>query len=539
MKCRNCGAEITDGEIFCDDCKLKLKQVSSREELRELKQLIEEQNRFNDLDDTKVLDDLNDLSDKENIDSETEVLKDDSNIEEPKEEKESDNNIESNGKTNSTKKMDKKKLIIIISSVIAALILLIVIIVLIIKPGKKSEPEIDYKSIINSYGDEVKNVVENYMKEEKDAPSFNDIKDLIEYTDHKVSCSTHEIYKDGSIYLASCKVDGKDTKYTYGKKQDEVEGQVITIYKSKSNDNTYYNVNGGEEVGKVTCKTESCTHYFSYEKYSIIKEDGEFYIYDYETDTLQFGPFNLESELASDNTLYAVIYTEDGIQNMYSLTALKEFKNMNGTLENSDNKSIIYKYGYVIFNNKGKYNFVNLKTGNISYSIDCTSLGDLIEDTNNKLVYIKANTSDDKFKIYNSNGKLLFDGDEYSKFKLYSDRIVVANESNYKVYDLKLNLKSNSKILGTFDSLIAVINNDSLQIIDDADKTLVSFSDKWKSSYKYREELSGYTTYNDKNSLYIVAEDSDVELDTEGYGILYYYNKSTGENEVVKTTTLD
>ena len=58
MRCRNCGTEIDEFEIFCDECKKELKKASSREELRELTRLIEEQKRFEDLDKTIQLDSL-------------------------------------------------------------------------------------------------------------------------------------------------------------------------------------------------------------------------------------------------------------------------------------------------------------------------------------------------------------------------------------------------------------------------------------------------------------------------------------------------
>ena len=47
----------------------------------------------------------------------------------------------------------------------------------------------------------------------------------------------------------------------------------------------------------------------------------------------------------------------------------------------------MYKYNYAVFVNNNKYEFVNLKTGNISYTISGT-LNTFIEDATKNLVYM-------------------------------------------------------------------------------------------------------------------------------------------------------
>ncbi len=535
MRCKNCGIEISDDEIFCNDCKLELKQVTSREELRELKELIEEQKKINDLEDTKELVTLDNLEAKNNSALENEDIKIDEEIDKPiKEEVKVDELFNNN--QNIPPKKDNKKLIIIISILAFIIVLLVILLIFFLNPKeeKKDDPNnIDYELILNTYGDDIKSLTENFITENKKVPTFDEIDALLNQTE--VYCDIHEIYEDGNIYLSSCKVDGKSIENTYGKKQEVQTFEKLTIYKSTSNAGDEYNVNGGEEVGTVTCKTGSCVHYASYKTYSIIKEDGEFYIYNYETDSLVFGPFELVNDVVLDNDLYAVLYKKDGIQNMYSLTSFKELKNIDGIISNSSNESIMYKYGYIVLKNNDKYNFINLKTGNISYSITCASLKEFIEDKNNNIVYIKANTSNDKFQMYNSNGKLLFDGVELNDFKLYSDKIVISYNNIYKTYDLKLNLKLTGTIIDTYEKVLVILNNNKLQLLNKSDQVLVTFNDNL-SNYKYKKDLSGYKTYNDKSGLYLNFVNESLDINSEDYTLMYYYIEETSENGVIKNT---
>ena len=61
MKCNRCGKEIDELEIFCDDCKKELKKVSSRSDVEELEESIENQKKLTDLENTKELVNLDKL----------------------------------------------------------------------------------------------------------------------------------------------------------------------------------------------------------------------------------------------------------------------------------------------------------------------------------------------------------------------------------------------------------------------------------------------------------------------------------------------
>ena len=100
--------------------------------------------------------------------------------------------------------------------VILAIIALIAtpIILGIIKDAKENAN----KRSIDNYANAIKNAIVRYqLKENKKTTSFVDIEKYIEYEGGNVFCDTIEIYEDGNIYLAKCKVNGEEINYTYGK----------------------------------------------------------------------------------------------------------------------------------------------------------------------------------------------------------------------------------------------------------------------------------------------------------------------------------
>ena len=119
---------------------------------------------------------------------------------------------------------------------------------------------------------------------------------------------------------------------------------------------------------------------------------------------------NKDNSIVSKNyNLYAILYTEDNKQNIYNVDTGKIFKGINGSILRGDtgfDPTVMYKYGYVILANGSSKDFVNFKTGKVGFSIK-DNIRSFVEDSKNSIVY---NTNYNKFKVYNSNGKLLFDG---------------------------------------------------------------------------------------------------------------------------------
>ena len=106
--------------------------------------------------------------------------------------------------------------------VILAIIALIAtpIILGIINDARKESQE----RSIELYASAAKNAIAAYQLNNTSAPTSFDQLD-IEY-DGDVVCTTKELYKDGSIYLADCTVNGDAVDYTYGEKQELPSTQV-------------------------------------------------------------------------------------------------------------------------------------------------------------------------------------------------------------------------------------------------------------------------------------------------------------------------
>ena len=561
MRCSNCGIEIDDDEVLCKECKKALKKSSSKRSVNELEELIEEQKNLNDLEQTKELDDLSSLVEekmKENdnndsfkeIEKENEVKTREERLLEKEEIKTREERFEEK-KNEAEKKSPKKKLIIIF--ILAVIILITIIIILIFNkktPEKEKKEVINYERVINSYGKSVEKIVENYKEQNNEIPNWTKVMELSNYDKYSVVCDIHSIYEDGSIYLNECKVNNKKTKYSYGEeKEEKKEGKKINIYKQeKDEDYTYIDTSGGKLVGSVTCISDTCKFINGYDKYVLIEENNEYYLYNYEKGVLEFGPFKMNSDndhinhiLETNHCVYGIYYTDSGVNNIYSLSAGKTFKNIKGDIA-SDlldvTPSIMLKYNYVVLVNNGKNIFLNLKTGNISYSIN-GNIGKYIEDEKNKSVYMTVYDNNyNKFKLYNNNGKLLFNGKEFTNIYLYSEELLVSNENKFWIYDSKLNLELSSKdyekILEIFSNFIVVIDNNHLKIVDTDDKILTTFEDEWTNNFYFNSSLSGLRTENNKKGIYLFVENKDIPEGTIGRNIEYYYileTKETGKIE--------
>lgn len=537
MKCNRCGKEIDELEIFCDDCKKELKNISSRSDVKELESLIEEQKRFNDLENTKELVDLDKLIEEElsNEDS-TLVIEDKSETKEEIIIQEDNDFIETEKKE---KKKNNKKIIILIS--IISLVLLIGVIVLIVllgnnkKDSEVEEKKTDYEKVLKTYGVSISKIVKQYLKENEEVPTWEYVIENLDFKDYEVSCNNHFIYKDGNIYLSECKIDNKKVKYTYGIEQ-EVKGMEIKIYEQDGEylEHTPSCGTGLNVVGSVTCKTDSCQFYQAYNKYVIIKETEEYYLYDYTNNTLKFGPFIFNSEygvLVYNNELYGVFYKEDNKNNIYSVNSNKIIKDVKGSLLESTmnyDPAIMYKYNYVILVNNGKNNFINLKTGNISYTIE-ENINTFIE--NNNIVYIISYKENyNKFKIYNSNGKALFEGKEYNNFLILPNGFLVSTKNTFKTYGSNLTLETTSKkydeILAVYEDLIIGVKDSNLFIVDLKDKELAKFDNAFSSEFIFDKSL----IIKDNTGIYIILENKNLPSNSQGKYIEYYYKFETKES---------
>ena len=275
----------------------------------------------------------------------------------------------------------------------------------------------------------------------------------------------------------------------------------------------------------------------------LIEEENEYYLYDYTNDSLNFGPFKLNSEydvLVHNNILYGIIYNEENTNNIYNVQTGKILKNIKGFLlpgEMDFDPTIMYKYNYAILVNGEKHEFVNLKTGNISYTIK-ESILSFIEK--NKIVYITTLTSNNKYKIYNSNGKALFDGKEYVNFIIGENSFLVSTENNFKVYDKNLNIEVNSKtydkVLGIYQDFVVALKDTNLILLNTDDKEYVTFENVW-------DDATNVFHYNltrkVDNKISVIIENKKVPSGTIGNSIEYYYDIKTKRSGFIEKSSLD
>lgn len=547
MKCNRCGKEIDELEVFCSDCKNYLKEFSSRTEVRQLEELIIKQKEFEALENTKELVGLDKIVEEEL--EKKEIIQPQIQTNETVKNIVSDITRVDNDFIEIEKEEKRKKKIITIMSIIFGVLFIIsgVLLILFILLDKQEKPEenvpevvIEFEKAINAYGDKVKEVVEEYINTNKDIPTWQYVIENVEYNRYEVECLNHIIYEDGNIYLSDCTVNNEATDYIYGEEQEEKkEGKKITIYKENYNGFWVYlneSNKNSVEAGFITCKSEECSYVSAYDKFVLVKENNEYYLYDYTNNSINFGPFDLNNEydtLVHNNELYGIIYRQENQNNIYNVKTSKILKNIKGSVlpgEMGFDPTIMYKYNYAVLVNDEKNNFVNLKTGNISYTIK-ENIIDFVENESKKIVYIVTLTNNDKYKIYNSTGKALFSGKEYSNYILDSNNLLIATETSFKVYDtdLKLIIKSNDydQILGLYSDCVIALKDNDLIILNIEDKEYTKFEDVWDSDNNiFYNNLSG----KKDGKIIITVENKKIPYGTQGNAIEYYYDLATKES---------
>ena len=512
MKCRNCKKEIPNDEVFCEDCKEALRETASTKELEELEGLIQERTRVKDLEATKDLSNLTKLVKEE---TSTEIDED-------------------------FKDVKDNKIVTIVLIVIIGILLGIIAFGtfwFLNRPKKVEEAPkqvVDYEKVITEYGDIVSKEAKDYIEKNEEIPTWQVLNELVEYDKYEISCQVHNVYIDGSIYLQHCKVNNKSIKYTYGKLQEDAKtGKELSVYK---NEDEFSDTGDTDNlVGTIVCTTTNCEFYKAFNKYVITEEKNAYYLYNYETNTLDFGPFNDFKLLNYNNELYGIYYKQDSQNNIYNVSLGKTLKNINGAISfdaNYIDTGIEYKYGYVILKDNG-YNFINLKTGNSSFTVK-EEIKTFIEDIKSGILYITAGDTNNKFKIYNSNGKLMFNGGEFTDFKVLDNSLITFTPNSFKVYDSKLNVKTASNnytsILRVYSDFIIVLDDKTLKIVDYSDKVIATFDREWSDNYRIFDRTFIYD--QEKKIVKITVEN---RVDEAINYIIYSYNfiaKLTNVEEV-------
>ncbi|MBQ9019354.1 MAG: hypothetical protein IJ097_03515 [Bacilli bacterium] len=225
------------------DIENKMKKKKDSQEI-----IIDKKYKYDDISDGDTIkidkiEEVNEISDEKT--KELEVVSGDLNTEI---EEDKDNALEEKIDKNDKKK--NRLPIFIITGVILLILIIILIIVLIPKKEEKKQSvskklsKNEQKEIIKGYGDALKGIFAVYYEKQNVMLEYNDAIKLVDY-DYKVKCRVHEVYEDGSIYLNNCSINNKNTKYSYGKKQEKEEKKIsddaIKVYVSKKNGNIVLN----------------------------------------------------------------------------------------------------------------------------------------------------------------------------------------------------------------------------------------------------------------------------------------------------------
>ena len=345
----------------------------------------------------------------------------------------------------------------------------------------------------------------------------------------------------------------------------------VTIYEVKTTDNrghnyNYYSENVEDDDEIVSQKTftcrAACTLEDVTENYALVLENDGFYIYNYISDEIVYGPIDITQEKEAQYTatlmeyegkLYGagISYTTD-LENyetvIYNASTDKLYENIKGSIYNFDSAAnVTAKYDYVIMTNNNTINLFNIQTGKIDYNYP----GDYVDtiDTNDNFYIINSN------KIYDINNQEVFKGIQVDKADFIDNQIVISkingNKRQIAIYDKNRNLIRQSSnyddVLMFGKDFALVVNNKKLQLINLKFRTLASFINNYdKNKNPVRVNTSGWYTTNNKQGIYIQVEDSNAKIQDilknnpdltkedvldakEGYGYEYYYIPSTGE----------
>lgn len=316
-----------------------------------------------DLEKTKEIDTITDISD-EKLEEDCKVIDDDKTIVGDKIVEENivnDKVLEDNNDDKENKSKCKKKIIIILSCLIV--LLLLIWLCLDIKKNKDKEKikddvynqselsEKEKENKIKSYGKKLEKVISDYYKENNVLLSYDEALKLIK-NDDDISCSIHEIYDDGGVYLSDCSFGGKKTKYSYGEKRQVNEPTEIV------EDNTKINVYINKSTGKATLTKP--TNIKDYDIYVV--DCGRIY----------------QNATLFENTQYVLYQTSDYYMQLKNYVTNKKI------LENVSYKAILpfknkdsydTKYLAVLIDNK--WGIYNLDTGKVivAVSFDGFSIG--------------------------------------------------------------------------------------------------------------------------------------------------------------------
>jgi len=323
------------------------------------------------------------------------------------------------------------------------------------------------------------------------------------------------------------------------------DDQNIISISHEENSNQY-----GDYIENITCNLENCEYIKSYDNYVLLKQNDHYYLYDYLSEKLLFGPFNFgesmdyyNSILTNDNDLIGIYYKDSNDFNFYVVESNKHFKTIEGTLWSNEinyNYNLLIDYGYFVIQNDDKNYFIKLEDGKVDYVIP-NYINVIKEDKDNHIIYFGSYDSKlDKYTIYNNKGDILFNGDTVNDFEYINNQLILSYGDVFKVYDNNYNLIYTSTkyddVKGIYNEYVVVIDNNYLKLVDLNDNIVTTFNKEWKDEkYIFYSAISGWYSENEIDKLYLIIENTEIPYGIKGNGIELYYVPETKETKIIET----
>lgn len=392
--------------------------------------------------------------------------------------------------------MPKKNYALVITIVVITVVIAIGVFIyfdLTTPESAKKGKNIDYQEIIDEYGGTIEQVASDYLLEHELINDFSEIKDLVKYDKHKVSCDNVYINIDGTVYLSECSVDGKKVNEVYGRKKSiltkDSEEVCYAEYSEEKKELEFYF--DGEIVSVYECNYSGCDLYetenFKYnsclDQIAVIQDGDSLYLYNYQAG-------------------------QEVIEAMSEIAALQE-----------DGKNI----GFIIQDEETeKYGYVDTR-GTIKLDIEYDALG-LISDGK---IYDRG-INLDKDKIIAAKDGLygvikLSSGEEIIPFKyeqIYlgpNDYYVIKEDKYYYLIDSDGNKITDKeyKMIFAFEDILVVNEDNKLKIVDYKGESIID--DELDVLIDYKDKpISGIFGYNaTKEDNKIIIEIN--EATEEGY----------------------
>ncbi len=371
---------------------------------------------------------------------------------------------------------------------------------------KKKSKENDNQTIIDDYAKEIEAVASSYLLDHELINDFAEIKELVEYDAHDVSCDNTYINIDGTVYLSECQIDGKHVDEVYGRRKNiATKADACDVVHDSDEDTLQFYVDK-ELISVYECDHDKCdlydvTNYNScYDMIAIIEDGDNKYLYNYQAIQNLLDPFREVIPVMSKDRYLGFIAQDKKTE----------------------------KYGYIDTRGTVKLEFdydrlgliINQKLNERTFNLD--------ED---KIVVAK----NDKYGVINlSTGQKILDLKYDDAYLGTSDNYVVKDGKKYYLIDKdgKKILDKGYDMIFAFKNVLIVSEDEKLKIVDYEGNKLVDKEIDLYMTYKMEPigNVFGYNAKQNINEITISVDKSEVDgYETKEY--IYHIDTKTLEEK--------